>query len=168
MQFSDAARLLSFYHFWLDDLFPRAKFADGLSIIEKLGHSKRMQTMRREWINEEKAKNFDNSAAAPRENPQIREPNNDTISAAATRESLAHGSDRRPQQDEQATNDPDLFLSDHNADTGPTVSLPEPEEDDLDDLLREQDEGPLSNIAHTDSGLGNYDAEYEAMMELGM
>lgn len=42
------------YQLWLDDLYPRAKFADGLAIIEKLGHTKRMQTMRREWINERK------------------------------------------------------------------------------------------------------------------
>ena len=55
-KFSDAARLLNFYQLWLDDLFPRAKFGDGLAIIEKLGHSKRLQTMRREWIEEEKPK----------------------------------------------------------------------------------------------------------------
>ncbi|PYI12109.1 chromosome segregation in meiosis protein 3 [Aspergillus sclerotiicarbonarius CBS 121057] len=55
-EFSDAARLLNFYQLWLDDLFPRAKFADGLAMIEKLGHSKRLQTMRREWIEEEKPK----------------------------------------------------------------------------------------------------------------
>ena len=48
------ARLLSVYQLWLDDLYPRAKFADGLAIIEKLGHTKRMQTMRREWIDEGK------------------------------------------------------------------------------------------------------------------
>ncbi|KAI9044191.1 Chromosome segregation in meiosis protein 3 [Aspergillus affinis] len=53
-EFSDTARLLNFYQFWLDDLFPRAKFVDGLAIIEKLGHSKRLQNMRREWIEEEK------------------------------------------------------------------------------------------------------------------
>ncbi|KAB8201527.1 replication fork protection component Swi3-domain-containing protein [Aspergillus parasiticus] len=53
-EFSDAARLLQFYQLWLDDLFPRAKFADGLTIIEKLGHHKRLQVMRREWIEEEK------------------------------------------------------------------------------------------------------------------
>ncbi|RHZ52735.1 Chromosome segregation in meiosis protein 3 [Aspergillus thermomutatus] len=53
-EFSDAARLLNFYQLWLDDLFPRAKFADGLAIIERLGHSKRLQTMRKEWIDEEK------------------------------------------------------------------------------------------------------------------
>lgn len=48
------ARLLNVYQLWLDDLYPRAKFADGLAIIERLGHTKRMQTMRREWINEGK------------------------------------------------------------------------------------------------------------------
>ncbi|RAL13616.1 Chromosome segregation in meiosis protein 3 [Aspergillus homomorphus CBS 101889] len=57
-EFSDVARLLNFYQMWLDDLYPRAKFADGLAIIEKLGHSKRLQTMRREWIDEEKPEAF--------------------------------------------------------------------------------------------------------------
>lgn len=50
------ARLLNVYQLWLDDLYPRAKFADALAIIEKLGHTKRMQTMRREWINEGKSR----------------------------------------------------------------------------------------------------------------
>ena len=53
-QYSDVARMLNAYQLWLDDLYPRAKFADGLAIIEKLGHTKRMQTMRREWIQEGK------------------------------------------------------------------------------------------------------------------
>lgn len=52
LQFSDMAHLLNFYQLWLDDLFPRAKFTDGLAMIEKLGHSKRIQVMRREWIEE--------------------------------------------------------------------------------------------------------------------
>ena len=50
------ARLLNAYQLWLDDLYPRAKFVDGLAIIEKLGHTKRMQTMRREWIQESKSR----------------------------------------------------------------------------------------------------------------
>ena len=50
------ARLLNAYQLWLDNLYPRAKFADGLAIIEKLGHTKRMQTMRREWIQENKSR----------------------------------------------------------------------------------------------------------------
>lgn len=46
--------MLNMYQFWLDELYPRAKFADGLAIIEKLGHSKRVQMMRKEWIDEGK------------------------------------------------------------------------------------------------------------------
>ncbi|KAF3481013.1 chromosome segregation in meiosis protein 3 [Arthroderma uncinatum] len=63
-EFSDAARLLNFYQLWLDDLYPRAKFSDGLSIIEKLGHTKRLQVMRKEWIDEGKSRTrgIDNEA----------------------------------------------------------------------------------------------------------
>ncbi|KAI9751958.1 MAG: chromosome segregation in meiosis- protein [Lichina confinis] len=53
-EFSDVARMLAMYQLWLDDLFPKAKFADGLSIIEKLGHSRHMQVMRKQWIDDAK------------------------------------------------------------------------------------------------------------------
>nr|POF18513.1 chromosome segregation in meiosis protein 3 [Quercus suber] len=53
-EFNDMARLLNTYQLWLDDLYPRAKFRDGLMIVEKLGHSKRMQLTRRGWIDETK------------------------------------------------------------------------------------------------------------------
>ncbi|KAL8662781.1 MAG: hypothetical protein Q9202_004382 [Teloschistes flavicans] len=53
-EYPDLARLLNIYQLWLDDLYPRAKFADGLAIIEKLGHTKPIQVMRREWIDEGK------------------------------------------------------------------------------------------------------------------
>jgi replication fork protection complex subunit Csm3/Swi3 len=55
-QFSDVALLLRTYQLWLDELYPRAKFADGLAIIEKLGHTKRLQIMRKAWIDEGKPK----------------------------------------------------------------------------------------------------------------
>ena len=42
------------YQIWLDDLYPKAKFADGLTMIEKLGHSKRVQLYRKQWIDEAK------------------------------------------------------------------------------------------------------------------
>ncbi|KAF2843134.1 Swi3-domain-containing protein, partial [Patellaria atrata CBS 101060] len=51
-EFTDVARLLNTYQLWLDDLYPRAKFADGLLMIEKLGHSKQLQIMRKQWIDE--------------------------------------------------------------------------------------------------------------------
>ena len=54
LQYGDIARMLNMYQLWLDDLYPRAKFADALAIIEKVGHTKRMQMMRKEWIDEGK------------------------------------------------------------------------------------------------------------------
>ena len=54
MQFSDTARLLSFYQLWLDDLFPKARFLDALSMVEKTGHKTSVLNRRRDWIAEEK------------------------------------------------------------------------------------------------------------------
>lgn len=53
-EFSDISRLLGMYQLWLDDLYPRAKFRDALSTVEKLGHKKRMQVMRRAWLDDTK------------------------------------------------------------------------------------------------------------------
>ncbi|TLS22186.1 uncharacterized protein PpBr36_09985 [Pyricularia pennisetigena] len=51
-EFSDAARLLSFYQLWLDDLFPKAKFLDALAMVEKAGHKTTMHKARTDWIND--------------------------------------------------------------------------------------------------------------------
>ncbi|KAF1348792.1 replication fork protection component Swi3-domain-containing protein [Delphinella strobiligena] len=51
-EFTDMARLLNTYQLWLDDMFPKAKFLDGLAMIEKLGHKKKIQIYRKEWIDE--------------------------------------------------------------------------------------------------------------------
>lgn len=53
-QFSDAARLLSFYQYWLDDLFPKAKFLDALAMVEKAGHKRVLTSKRAAWIDEGK------------------------------------------------------------------------------------------------------------------
>ncbi|KAK2073352.1 hypothetical protein P8C59_007641 [Phyllachora maydis] len=55
-EFSDAARLLSFYQLWLDDLFPKARFLDALAMVEKAGHKTIMHKKRMEWIDEYKPK----------------------------------------------------------------------------------------------------------------
>ncbi|KAI2602765.1 Swi3-domain-containing protein [Hypoxylon sp. NC1633] len=55
-EFSDAARLLSFYQLWFDDLFPKAKFLDAAAMAEKAGHKKYMRLKRLEWIDEGKPK----------------------------------------------------------------------------------------------------------------
>ncbi|KAF7862643.1 hypothetical protein EAF04_007516 [Stromatinia cepivora] len=72
-EYSDAARLLAFYQLWLDDLFPKAKFADALAMVEKLGHKKMIQSARMDWINERKPKSsvheeslFDEPGLPPR------------------------------------------------------------------------------------------------------
>ncbi|TLD18562.1 hypothetical protein PspLS_10210 [Pyricularia sp. CBS 133598] len=62
-EFSDAARLLSFYQLWLDDLFPKAKFLDALAMVEKAGHKTTMHKARTDWINDLK--------------PNMTAPNND-------------------------------------------------------------------------------------------
>ncbi|GAP87982.1 putative chromosome segregation in meiosis protein 3 [Rosellinia necatrix] len=51
-EFSDTARLLSFYQLWLDDLFPKAKFIDALSMVEKAGHKNQLRLKRIQWISE--------------------------------------------------------------------------------------------------------------------
>jgi replication fork protection complex subunit Csm3/Swi3 len=53
-EFSDMSMLLDTYQLWLDELYPRAKFRDALSMVEKLGHSKAMQVRRRAWLDETK------------------------------------------------------------------------------------------------------------------
>ncbi|KAI1733489.1 replication fork protection component Swi3-domain-containing protein [Xylaria scruposa] len=53
-EFSDTARLLSFYQLWLDDLFPKAKFLDALSMVEKAGHKNQIRLKRIQWIDEGK------------------------------------------------------------------------------------------------------------------
>lgn len=55
-QFTDMAKLLNTYQLWLDDLFPKAKFLDALGMVEKLGHKKKIQIYRKEWIDEGKPK----------------------------------------------------------------------------------------------------------------
>ena len=51
--------MLRMYQLWLDDLYPRAKFSDDIQIIEKLGHTKEMQMLRKQWIDEDKPKPSD-------------------------------------------------------------------------------------------------------------
>ncbi|KAL4923266.1 Chromosome segregation in meiosis protein 3 [Aspergillus undulatus] len=123
-EFSDLARLLNFYQLWLDDLFPRAKFADGLAMIERLGHSKRIQTMRRAWIDEEKPKPAEEDILNPSDHREMssKEPVVDTNHASRT----------SPQLDDA---DEDLFMPDSNNNQIPTNgNAGAPDDDDFDEL----------------------------------
>ena len=132
-EFSDTAKLLNYFQLWLDDLYPRAKFADGLNMIEKVGHSKRMQVMRREWINESKRKELygdddDMYGGQGNDNP--------TTTAAQNGTTTANGNGHA--NTEEDPNSDDLFFPDANK--KPETRTPdEPEDDELDALLAEQD-----------------------------
>lgn len=156
VQFSDAARLLNFYQLWLDDLFPRAKFADGLSMIEKLGHSKRLQTMRRAWIDEERpnasTEAFENTL--PERSQKARQPSTGMprtgLDGLDTDAEQLHLGEYNPATDRTGT-DQELFMSDNEGgqqdadESGPVDDDPD---DDLDVLLREQDNGDLTTNNH--------------------
>jgi replication fork protection complex subunit Csm3/Swi3 len=94
-QFSDAARLLSFYQLWLDDLFPKAKFLDALAMVEKTGHKTTVLARRKEWIAEERRKERGVDAT-----PQVEE-----VEAV---ESFTQGGSSGPDQLERAQNSADV------------------------------------------------------------
>ncbi|KAL3469120.1 replication fork protection component Swi3-domain-containing protein [Aspergillus californicus] len=150
-EFSDLARLLNFYQLWLDDLFPKAKFADGLAMIERLGHSKRVQTMRRTWIDEEKPKSADDDTSdLPLLGPSNNGATNSEMidaqnSTYGTKSASVAAVDKTR---EQLRNDMDkyLFMSDNDdlqrtTDNG-GATLDDDDLDELDALLREHENEP--------------------------
>ena len=144
-------------------------------MIEKLGHTKRIQTMRREWINEEKQKVFETSDSS-RNVPETRDlPTR--VSAdqfdPATREHQDPSTLHMAAPQKSGSADQDLFMPGPEGADPPPTSHPEPDDDDLEDLLREHDENEqaetrssmpqMLNSVHDD-----FDAEYEAMNDMGM
>ncbi|KAL6917457.1 hypothetical protein ACHAPO_011853 [Fusarium lateritium] len=127
-EFSDASRLLSFYQLWLDDLFPKAKFLDALSMVEKAGHKKRVMIARNEYVNESKPK--DTVADDGGEDLFGQD-----STSGPTDEAMKP---RTPEQDRDVPDDDDLY------DATPRPSRPivpirndVPEEDDLEALIAE-------------------------------
>ncbi|KNG85769.1 chromosome segregation in meiosis protein 3 [Aspergillus nomiae NRRL 13137] len=176
-EFSDAARLLQFYQLWLDDLFPRAKFADGLTIIEKLGHHKRLQAMRREWIEEEKPKvHIDDTTQdlqAGRSNLPIAittRSHHAMDAYISSSHSVGHSKvDKEPSAEKSDVPAHGLFILDDD-NTHRAIARDVPEDDDeLETLLREQqyDDATTKNSLT----LADLDADgdgFEAMEELNI
>lgn len=142
-EFSDCARLLNYYQTWLDDLYPRAKFADGLQIIEKVGHSKRMQVNRKQWIDEGKPgyardKTFSKPDGAENEDDDLY-----ASGEVPTKENVA-------QQDSEQGSRPhsslfgngiesgNMFFPDSHKTSNDAYNDDLPEDDELDALLAEQ------------------------------
>ncbi|TPX11332.1 uncharacterized protein E0L32_001150 [Thyridium curvatum] len=139
-EFSDAARLLSFYQVWLDDLFPKAKFLDALAMVEKAGHKTTMHKERMDWINEGKPKPADDLAYEADEAPADTEPTR----IAPVFEKASSGRPKTPAVDDPFDEE-DLYAATPGArrlGTAPATNGAgsrggEPDEDDLDALMAE-------------------------------
>ena len=128
--------MLNMYQLWLDDLYPRAKFADALSIIEKVGHTKRMQIMRKDWIDEGKPRR----AAEP--------DSDDDMAAEATvqpstedMDGVQSGAGHDPEQQEHS-HEPAAHAAEQTANEGP-------DDDELDALLAESEQQPSIPVQQT-------------------
>ena len=131
--------MLRMYQLWLDDLYPRAKFSDGLQIIEKLGHTKEMRMWRKQWIDEDKPKpsdqaeieiHPDNSSASVPLPQQVEQ-----VSATSCHV------DEAPSQ--SSSNDKNTFRQSPHV-----ASSDQPEDDEMDALLTAE---PLQDLHRQDS-----------------
>ncbi|KIW95475.1 uncharacterized protein Z519_04060 [Cladophialophora bantiana CBS 173.52] len=138
-EFSDVARLLNYYQLWLDNLYPRAKFADGLQLIEKVGHSRRLQVMRKEWIDEGKP-GYIRDREAKKTGEKEREANKETADLYAGDRPVENGVDQEAPNAGDGAEDDSLFVPDlrTEATNGNDDGLL-PDDDDLDALLAEQE-----------------------------
>ncbi|KAE8348189.1 replication fork protection component Swi3-domain-containing protein [Aspergillus coremiiformis] len=167
-EFTDAARLLNFYQLWLDDLFPRAKLADGLSMIEKLGHHRRLQIMRREWIEEEKPRvQMDDTGQLLRANQSslptaTTSEGNNAVGTHITRAVGVEndGADKAQSNKQSAIPAHERFMSDYeNSQYSITQAVSE-STDELGPFLREQrDEDITTKPISTVADLNNIDSE---------
>ncbi|KAF7187804.1 Chromosome segregation in meiosis protein 3 [Pseudocercospora fuligena] len=154
-EFSDISRLLNTYQLWLDDLYPRAKFRDALTMVEKVGHSKRMQVTRRAWLDGTKP----NRRLSPEPEPE-QDLDFDVMMSGAN--GNANDSERQnsmPGEDaagENATEQASRGKHDGDA----------PDDDELDALLAES--GPASAPAATQRKAGPFeddsDDELDALL----
>ncbi|KAH6628785.1 chromosome segregation in meiosis protein 3 [Chaetomium tenue] len=142
-EFSDAARLLSFYQEWLDDLFPKATFLDALAMVEKTGHKTTMRSARQKWIDElkpraaieedEEDNRIHRGAVGPQQPPKVAPIFETTAKAAAERA-------KTPTADDLFGDD--LYNATPVRNTGSTapprqVGGDVPDDDDLDALMAE-------------------------------
>ncbi len=173
-EYSDAAKLLSYYQLWLDNLYPRAKFADGLQLVEKVGHGKRMQVMRREWIDEGKPGYGrdveDRYTLGNLEKENGKEGIDDEGGKQSNDKQLEAWSKHNAQDfifgNLDEGDDGDMFVTEPK--TGTTIhddDVNEPDEDELDALLAEQTATKNSQQRrHLSISDGNDEDDLEALL----
>ncbi|KAJ9654873.1 chromosome segregation in meiosis- protein [Neophaeococcomyces mojaviensis] len=145
-ELSDAARLLNYYQIWLDNLYPRAKFADALQLVERAGHNKKLQVMRKAWIDEGKPgyvrrEDLDKAMDVQEE---------DRLGA----ESRAQDCDTHPRTVEEHDNPGSLFFGNDNTEDH-AADANGPDDDELDALLAQDNNKPTigqeNQVLHVDS-----------------
>jgi replication fork protection complex subunit Csm3/Swi3 len=149
--------MLNMYQLWLDDLYPRAKFADALTIIEKVGHTKRMQVMRKDWIDEGKPRRTANRDEEDMEENVPERPSTEPITETM------EGIEQDQGVEEQQSGAEEQGQANEGAD---------PDEDELDALLAESAQFSTSNPKTLPSRtVGTVDDpfadEMEAMADMG-
>jgi replication fork protection complex subunit Csm3/Swi3 len=165
-------------------------------MVEKLGHKRRMQMMRMDWINEGKPKEpvqedsiFDEPMLPPREVPdrvnapprvapifeksQIERPKTPDINADSDDDLY----DATPRISRTQVNEPSIPAAVNSSLFGPRRTLaPDEPEDDLDALLAEQEMEEMSAGKRSIEAVQNpimrapepdFDDEMEAMAEMG-
>lgn len=147
-EFSDVAMLLNYYQLWLDELYPRAKFGDGLQLLEKAGHSRRMQVMRKEWIDEGKPEYIREREARKKAIEEMREQEKTPGNLFAGEEALMSGANNESADGTLGVEEDSLFVPDsrltENIGAGDDGL---PDDDELDALIAEQDTRPVARPA---------------------
>lgn len=165
---------------WLDDLYPKAKFADALVMVEKAGHKRKLAAARTEWLNESRPKETgDDDLSLPPLNDGQKTPTR----AMAPEDEDIYGSTpsaRRPQvatttttqnNDMPDEDDLDALMAEAEAqDNGPaaapTNGVPEDDLDDLDALMAESEAHPNPTKPAAPVADPSFDEDEEAMREM--
>ncbi|CAN8099984.1 unnamed protein product [Discula destructiva] len=162
-EWGDAARLLSFYQDWLDDLFPKAKFIDALGMVEKAGHNKQLQRQRVDWINEGRPKTsvVDGGGDADADADATEQPAGESAPKQATRiapifDKPAGGRPGTPDLDDIFGDEEDIYnatpVAGGKSGAAPMATGDEPDEDELDALMAMDEPSGPSNSTVAPSG----------------
>jgi replication fork protection complex subunit Csm3/Swi3 len=176
--------MLNLYQLWLDDLYPKAKFKDGLAMVEKLGHTKRMQVSRRAWIDESKGfrRREDEDAEMRLGDVAEQREDNDEIFPIPTRskesgpgEEQSGGGADAPDDDEldalmgeesAAAAQPNTVAKAPTKSQGPFQDDDEPDEDELDALLNEEPRPTVQPVQQTTKAKGPFEDDEDDEDEL--
>ena len=155
-EFSDAAKLLNYYQMWLDQLYPRAKFADALQLVEKAGHTKKLQMYRKSWIDEGKPGFVRRQDVEQAVDMQDTAQQYESFNPA---EKLSNNTSQKEAEEDPTA----MFFAGGNDDDEPSAGGPD--DDELDALLA-QDGGVSSKPNSKPNGKGVADVDSEGEDDL--